>query len=93
MLGLEILMDATAAIRICRRRGLDKIRHLHTADLWVQDRLRRKDFDLTKVLGTDNPADLLTKHVPRDIMRKHMEFMGLVSEGGRAASAPTIDHK
>ena len=92
-LGLEILTDATAAIGICRRRGLRKVRHLHTSDLWVQDRLRRKDFRLTKVLGVDNPADLLTKHVPRDTMRKHMEAIGLVSEGGRAASAPTIDHK
>ena len=92
-LGLEILTDATAAIGICRRRGLGKIRHLHTADLWVQDRLRRGDFKLSKVLGADNPADLLTKHVPRDCMRKHMTFIGIMSEDGRAASAPTINHK
>ena len=92
-LGLEILTDATAAIGICRRRGLGKIRHLHTADLWVQDRLRRGDFKVSKVLGADNPADLLTKHVPRDCMRKHMKFINIVSEDGRAASAPTINHK
>ena len=60
-LDVEILTDATAAIGICRRRGLDKIRHLHVADLWIQDRLQRKDFSLTKVLGADNPADILTK--------------------------------
>ena len=76
-LTLDILTDATAAIGICRRRGLGKVRHLHTADLWVQDRLRKRDFALTKVLGADNPADLLTKHVPRDVMRKHMELVGL----------------
>ena len=92
-LKLEILTDATAAIGICRRRGLGKIRHLHTADLWVQDRLRKKDFSLTKVLGADNPADLITKHVPRDVMRKHMEMIGMKSEAGRAQSAPTIQHK
>ena len=92
-LKLDILTDATAAIGICRRRGLGKVRHLHTADLWVQDRLRKGDFALTKVLGSDNPADLLTKHVPRDVMRKHMTFIGLSSEIGRAESAPTIDHK
>ena len=92
-LTLDILTDATAAIGICRRRGLGKVKHLHTADLWVQDRLRKRDFALTKVLGADNPADLLTKHVPRDVMRKHMEFIGLKSEVGRAQSAPTIDHK
>ena len=43
ILNLEILTDATAAIGICRRRGLGKIRHLHVSDLWVQDRLRKGD--------------------------------------------------
>ena len=92
-LELEVLTDATAAIGICRRRGLGRIRHLHTADLWIQDRLRKGDFKLTKVLGTENPADMLTKHISRDTMLKHMERMGLKAETGRAKSAPTIQHK
>ena len=91
-LDVEILTDATAAIGICRRRGLGKIRHLHVSDLWVQDRLRKGDFKLTKVPGADNPSDILTKHVPRDVLMKHMAFMGLTSEGGRAGSAPTLQH-
>ena len=91
-LQVEILTDATAAIGICRRRGLGKIRHLHVSDLWVQDRLRKGDFRLTKIPGADNPADILTKHVPRDILVKHMAFMGLTAEGGRAESAPTLQH-
>ena len=45
------------------------------------------------MLGADNPADLLTKQMPRDVMRKHMIKIGLVSEDGRAASAPTIRHQ
>ena len=92
-LDLEVLTDATAAIGICRRRGLGKIRHLATADLWVQDRVRRGDFKLTKVLGTDNPADMLTKHISRDVMLRHMERIGIAAESGRAKSAPTIEHK
>ena len=91
-LKVEILADATAAIGICRRRGLGKIRHLHVADLWVQDRLKKGDFALTKVLGSDNPADILTKHVTRDVMQKHMKNMGLRAEEGRANSAPTLQH-
>ena len=91
-LHVEILTDATAAIGICRRRGLGKIRHLAVSDLWVQDRLRRGDFTLTKIAGSDNPADMLTKHVTRDIMMKHMRFLGLYPEDGRAASAPTLQH-
>ena len=61
-LNLEVLTDATAAIGICRRRGIGKIRHLHVADLWVQDRVRKGDFALTKTPGESNPADMLTKH-------------------------------
>ena len=91
-LRIEILTDATAAIGICRRRGLGKMRHLHVADLWVEDRLRRGDFQLTKVLGSDNPEDLLTKHVSRDIMLRHMETIGIRAEVGRAKSAPTLQH-
>ena len=91
-LQIEILTDATAAIGICRRRGLGKIRHLHVSDLWVQDRLKTGDFKLTKVLGTENPADCLTKHVTRDIMMRHMQTMGLKPESGRPGSAPTLAH-
>ena len=91
-LQIEILTDATAAIGICRRRGLGKIRHLHVSDLWVQDRLETGDFKLTKVLGADNPADVLTKHVTRDIMMRHMRTSGLHAESGRAGSAPTLEH-
>ena len=90
---LEVLTDATAAIGICRRRGLGRIRHLHTADLWVQDRIRKGDFLLTKIPGSDNPADMLTKHISRDVMSKHMDRIGVISESGRADSAPTIEHK
>ena len=89
---LEILSDATAAIGICRRRGLGKIRHLHTADLWIQDRLRSKDFKLSKVLGADNPADILTKHVNRQCLEKHMRSLSIIEDHGRAPLSPTIDH-
>ena len=91
-LQIEILSDATAAIGICRRRRLGKIRHLHVSDLWVQDRLKSGDFKLTKVLGSENRADFLTKHVTRDIMVRHMETVGIRPEGGRAVSAPTLEH-
>ena len=91
-LDVHIRTDATAAIGICRRRGLGRIRHLHVSDLWVQDRLKRGDFVLSKVAGADNPADLLTKHVSRDLLVKHMDAMGMCPESGRPGSAPTLQH-
>ena len=89
---LKIMSDATAAIGIARRRGLGKVRHLATADLWVQDRLKKKDFSLEKIPGAENPSDMLTKHVDKCTHVKHMKTLGLRYEVGRAGSAPSIDH-
>ena len=89
-LNIKLFTDATAAIGICRRRGLGKVRHLHVSDLWIQDRLKRGDVSLTKVAGAENPADLLTKHVSRELMLKHMAAMGISSEIGRAGLAPSL---
>ena len=89
--GLRVQTDAVAAIGVCRRRGLGKIRHLSTADLWIQERLRRGDFQLFKVAGSENIADALTKHVERATLEKHISAMSLREEYGRAQSAPTLD--
>ena len=89
-LSLKVMSDATAAIGISRRRGLGKVRHLATADLWIQDRIRKGDFKLEKVLGADNQSDMLTKHVDRMLLSKHMAKLGLFCEEGRAESAPAI---
>ena len=89
-LSLCILSDASAAIGISRRRGLGKVRHLATADLWMQDRICKGDFALEKVAGADKPSDILTKHVDRAIMNKTMSTLGLHYEDGRAESAPAI---
>ena len=89
---LHLQTDATAAIGICRRRGLGKIRHLATADLWVQVKLRAGEFTLSKLPGADNPSDILTKYVERPLLMKHLAALGLIFEEGRAASAPGIEH-
>ena len=51
-LGLKVTLgihsDASAAIGICRRRGLGKVRHIAVGDLWIQEKLRNKDFQLHK---------------------------------------------
>ena len=88
---LTLQTDSTAAVGICRRRGLGKIRHLAAADLWVQDRLRCRDFSLVKIPGAENIADILTKHVTRPILCKHMASMGLQQRSGRAELAPHIE--
>ena len=89
-LSVVVSTDAAAAVGICRRRGLGKIRHLATADLWVQDRIKKGDFKLARVPGVANPADILTKHVDRTLLDKHLVTLNLKYEAGRAESAPSI---
>ena len=80
--------DATAAIGIARRKGLGKIRHLDVTDLWIQDKIRSKIFQVVKVLGTENMADVLTKSVDRSSLEAAMGRMHMVKTAGRSAMAP-----
>ena len=89
-LDLKLRTDATAAMGMCRRLGVGKIRHLAVADLWIQDKVRSGDVLLEKVLGKDNPADLLTKHLDFPTMSTHLNFLNLHSETGRPQSAPAL---
>ena len=94
-LGVELPVrtwtDSTAAIGIGGRQGLGKLRHLECHSLWVQQRLRRREFQLLKVAGEANPADLFTKHlesrakVDQLIALFHCKFLE-----GRPASAPVL---
>ena len=87
---LHLFTDATAAIGICRRRGLGRIRHLSTSDLWIQERLRNGEFQLSKIPGAENPADLLTKHVDGPTIQRLLPLINLEEEHGRPDSAPRL---
>ena len=89
-LPLQLFADSSAAIGICRRTGIGRVRHLAVGQLWVQERLRQGQFALYKVCGTRNPADLLTKHLPAPGVAQHLVTLGLRPEAGRAASAPGL---
>ena len=89
-LSLHVFADSTAAIGICERSGVGRVRHIDVAQLWVQQKLKWKEFRLSKCLGTDNPADVLTKHVARVLLDGLLPRIGVKVEAGRAASAPHL---
>ena len=88
--GAHIHVDATAAIGIAGRKGLGKVRHLDTQALWIQDAVRTQRIQLEKVLGTENPADLMTKHLDQALLDKMLRKMGIEVAEGRAKSAPAL---
>ena len=87
-LPIKMFSDATAAIGIARRRGMGHIRHLDVCDLWVQEKSTSGAASIDKVLGADNPADILTKHVDRQTLNKHVAVMGMQAVEGRLSFAP-----
>ncbi len=90
-LPLRVWTDSSAAIGICSRQGLGKLRHLDTHTLWIQQAVRMGRVDLRKVLGEANPADLFTKHTAsRQRLDTLIDLFGCRYLDGRAASAPHV---
>ena len=70
-----VLCDSSAAIGICSRQGVGRVRHVNVRYLWMQQRLAEKEFELKKVDGKRNVADLMTKNLPKADLDKFMTAM------------------
>ena len=93
-LDVRVWTDSSAAMGICSRQGLGKLRHIDTQTLWIQEKVRTKQIELKKVLGELNPADLRTKHLnSKDKVDQLVKLYGLVFMSGRAKSAPLLRRK
>ena len=84
---MRLLVDASAAIGIASREGIGRIRHVDVAILWLQQKELKKQLEVLKVAGTENPSDLLTKHVDRRLCEEHVGRLGCRFADGRADSA------
>ena len=89
----SVMADASAAIGICRRAGIGRVRHLAVAQLWMQEQLRLKTLRLYKVKGTDNIADVLAKHVPKATLDHLLGRIPVTITSVRAQCAPKISSK
>ena len=87
---IRLKSDATAAICIVARQGLGRVRHLAVSYLWVQQADRQGEIEFSKVDGTRNPADTLTKAVEREVMERQMLTLHVTAVPGRAECAPAM---
>ena len=46
---------------VVHRQGLGRLRHIDTNLLWIQDVAAQRAIEFSKIFGTENPADLMTK--------------------------------
>ena len=88
-----VYADSSAALAIARRKGAGKMRHINVNSLWIQERQNEKDLELRKVLGTENPADLMTKNLARQALDKCMLQLNQHRTAGRAQTSLNIQGK
>jgi precorrin-3B methylase len=89
--SIQINTDASAAKAIASRRGCGRIRHIDVATLWVQEKVANGEVSIKKVAGTENLADILTKHVDRNILDRHLRSMGFERCIGRHSIMPKVE--
>ena len=87
-----MLLGANAAKGIVERKGLCKVRHNDTDHVWLQQQQARRMLPLEKVLGTSNPADLMTKYLGEGETLKYVNALGLELAEGRAKAAAQLHH-
>merc|ERR1712185_717320 len=88
-----VYADSSAAPAIARRKGAGKMRHINVDSLWIQERQNEKDLELRKVLGTENPADLMTKNLERQKLDKCMLQLNQHRTIGRASAGLDVQGK
>ena len=88
--SIRVYADASAALGIVHRKGLGKVRHLDTSTLWVQQAAYSKKISYDKVLGTLNPADMMTKHLAEPLRKTHVARIFNEWIEGRAGQAPKL---
>ena len=69
--------DSSACKGTCNRAGLGKMKYLDVETLWLQEAVRNKEVELNKIAGEENMADLLTKHLSRAVLDRHVAAIGL----------------
>ena len=80
----RVWVDSSAALGIVKRKGNGKMRHVRVGQLWVQEASDRGDLSYSKVLGTENPSDLMTKYLSGKDTWRHMSKLQQVQAEGKA---------
>ena len=75
---LRVLSDSSAARAMTARTGSGRVKHVETRYLWVQDRVRKKQFSVGCIDTSHNTADLVTKFHSGERLQELMRMMPIV---------------
>eukprot|EP00971_Amphidinium_carterae_P062760 1242374-Amphidinium_carterae.1 len=79
---MSINTDSSAGKAVANRLGLNKkTKHVQLRYLYMQDIVQRGEMTISKIPTTDNPANVLTKHLPATTIISHLERLHLQAVG------------
>eukprot|EP00959_Pyramimonas_sp_CCMP1952_P204940 4285381-Pyramimonas_sp.AAC.1 len=87
---LELETDSAAAKGMIHRHGVGRVRHPQTRWIWHQDLVRDGDMEVVKVNTKDQVADIGTKPMDKDTLRRHMKTLGLISIKATSFKDPEV---
>ena len=87
---VSISIDATSAMGIAQRVGLNKVRHVVVDILWIQEQQARKILLLRNIPGLNYSSDLCTKNVPAALVEQYLRQLSVEVVEGRAAAAQQL---
>ena len=75
-----VFTDSTAGKSMATRFGTTrKTKHIELRYLYMQELVVSGLVIIKKVLGTNNPADILTKYVSKDVLHRHLNAVGIIT--------------
>ena len=74
--NVRVFTDSSAANSIVCRSGIGRVRHLETRLMWVQEAVSTGRVKTTKIPGSVNVADFLTKGVSQEEIEAALSLMG-----------------
>jgi len=86
----QVLVDSSAALGATKRKGNGKLRHVRVGLLWIQQKSEDGELEYQKVLDTENPADLMTKHLNRYVSTHLQGHLSLSHQSGRSRVSLTL---
>ena len=76
------LVDNSAALHLCHRKGPGKLRHIAGKLLWIQDTVAQGDLEVKAVGTVANVADLGTKPLPKARVNIILNWCQIYSSDG-----------
>ena len=79
-----MLADSTAALAIADRKGSGKLRHINISLLWIQEKESKAELNFEKMLGTENPSDMMTNNLDALKISKFTEMLRQTFRKGKS---------